>query len=554
MRLTKTVAFRLFLVLAFLQIAIFALLTYTTVSVQQSNLKENVILSASRVSDVIARSMRYGMMLNRKEDIHNIIASIGGEPGIEGIRIYNKQGEIIFGTIPADIHATVDMNAEACVICHSTTGLETPKSPHDQLSRIFTNPNGDRVLGLITPIRNEPQCANAVCHAHPAAKTILGVLDVKMSLVQVDRRLMESRNQLILDSIIAVLFTSLASGAFIWFVVRRPVHRLMTGMDLVAAGHLDHRLESGAHDELGQLARTFNKMAEDLSRAKDELTAWSATLEQKVKEKTADLERVHKNMIQVEKMASLGNLASTVAHELNNPLEGILTYARLIMKRIKKLDIPDETTRSILEELRLVADEALRSGDIVKNLLAFSHQRGSAFHAVTLQPILDRCVLLMNHHAEMQNVRIEAGCSVPEEIDCDPNQIQQMLIALMVNAIEAMSGSGDSQPPGEGLLRVSIAPGNDAESIELVVSDTGIGMDEETKANIFEPFYTTKNETKGVGLGLAVVYGIMQQHNGSIEVESEVGRGTVFTVTLPRKQPADAGWSDQRQRKEFTHE
>jgi two-component system, NtrC family, sensor kinase len=554
MRLTKTVAFRLFLVLAFLQIAIFALLTYATVNVQQSQLMENVILSASRVSDVIARSMRYGMMLNRKEDIHNIIASIGGEPGIEGIRIYNKQGEIIFGTIPADLHTAVDMNAEACVICHSTAGLETPTSPHDRLSRIFSNPNGERVLGLITPIRNEAQCANGVCHAHPATKTILGVLDVKMSLGQVDRRLTESRNQLILLSTIAVLFTSLASGIFIWFVVRRPVSKLMAGMDLVAAGHLDHRLEAGSRDELGQLARTFNDMTEDLSRAKHELTSWSATLEQKVKEKTADVERVHKNMIRVEKMASLGNLASTVAHELNNPLEGILTFARLIMKRIRKLDIPETTTQTILDELRLVADEAQRSGNIVKNLLAFSRQRGSAFHTTGLQPILDRCVLLMNHHAEMQNVRIEASCTVAEGIDCDPNQIQQMLIALMVNAVEAMSANEMSRPSDEGLLRVSIAPVPGNETVELVVSDTGSGMDEETKVNIFEPFYTTKSEGKGVGLGLAVVYGIVQRHNGSIEVESKVGRGTVFTVTLPKKQPGDAGQADQRQRKEFTHE
>jgi two-component system NtrC family sensor kinase len=497
---------------------------------------ENVVLSAVRVSDLIARSTRYSMLLNRKEDVHNIVSSVGGEPGIEGIRIYNKQGEIIFATVTSDIYKTVDMNAEACISCHASEGLERPHSSSEELSRIFTKPNGDRVLGLITPIRNEPQCANAACHAHPESKTILGVLDVKMTLTQVDKRLQESKNQSLALSAGAVLLIALISGGFIWMFVRRPVRKLMGGMQMVASGELGLRLEATSNDELGQLAATFNRMTEDLATAREEITAWSNTLEQKVGEKTADLELAHKQMVRVERMASLGNLAATVAHELNNPLEGILTFAKLLIKRVKKSSLPAADVKMFHDDLQLVADEAQRCGNIVKNLLVFTRQKGGAFQTVRLKTIIDRCVLLMNHHAQMHNVQLQTTGMDHDLIECDPNQIQQALVALMMNAIEAMSATIDRAEGGTLTIDVSRSERNNTFLIR--VSDTGIGMTDEVRAHIFEPFFTTKSEGKGVGLGLAVVYGIIERHNGTINVETSLGRGTTFLISLPIKQPA----------------
>ena len=535
MRLTRTIAFRLFVLLSSVQVLILVALTYASVRIQQSDLMENVVMSALRLSDLITRSTRHSMLVNQKEEVHNIISSIGGEQGIEGLRIYNKQGEVIFGTIAGDLRSKVDMNAEACVSCHGSGRLESHESTQLRLYRIFTNASGDRVLGLITPIKNEAQCSDAACHAHPANKTILGVLDVKMSLVQIDRQLVESRNQLLLLSAAAVLMIGLVSWAFIWLFVRRPVKRLMVGMEMVSTGHLDHRLEATTSDELGQLARTFNDMTQDLDRARKEITAWSSTLEKKVKEKTADLEKAHKQMVKVEKMASLGNLASSVAHELNNPLEGILTFARLLIKRVQKSALPADEIQGYREDLTLVADEALRCGNIVKNLLVFSRQKGMAFQQAQARTIIDRCVLLVNHHAKMRNIQVRSSCAEDDGFECDPGQIQQVLIALMMNAIEAMSGSSDRQEGGT--LTVSAAPSDDRTNLVLRVSDTGAGMSEEIKAHIFEPFFTTKSEGKGVGLGLAITYGIIERHHGSIEVESTVGRGTEFTITLPITQP-----------------
>jgi len=535
-RVTQKIAFRLFLLIATVQTLILLGLTYAVVQVQEENSMANTLESATRLSDVIARSTRYSMLLNRKEDVQNIIASVGGEQGIDGIRVYNKQGEVVFGTTASDLRSKVDMNAEACVVCHTTPELETPTQLKGERYRIFTNPLGSRVVGLITPIPNEAQCSNADCHAHPVNKTILGVLDVKMSLADVDRQLSEEKRHLFLLSLGAVILIGVAAGGFIWLFVRRPVRRLIAGMEMVADGNLDHRLEAMSNDELGQMAHTFNNMTADLARARREITAWSATLEEKVREKTADLELAHKQMVRVEKMASLGNLASSVAHELNNPLEGILTFAKLLRKRIAKTSLPPDDIASYQSELKLIADEALRCGNIVKNLLVFARQRGSRFSVVRFRDILSRSVMLVNHHAEMNNVQIRTDCTDDDALECDPEQIEQVLVALMVNAIEAMAPGRDT--PGSGLIGIDVRwqPKNDA--LVLRVSDNGMGMNDDIKAHIFEPFFTTKSEGKGVGLGLAITFGIIQRHHGTVDVESAPGQGTTFTITLPTKQPA----------------
>ncbi len=538
MRLMRTIAFRLFLIIASVQTIVLGVLAIATVNIQQSHLMENVELSAQRVSEVIARSTRHSMLLNRKEDVQQIIASVGNEPGMEGIRIYNKAGEVIFATVPSDIHSKVDVNAEACVSCHSSQQLENPRPPQQKLSRIFQKPNSNRVLGLITPIPNEAQCSSADCHAHPSSKTILGVLDVKMTLAQVDQRLNESKAQLLKLSVVAALMVALASGLFIWLVIKRPVQKLVLGMQMISTGNLAHRLETNTHDEFGLLGKTFNRMSEDLEFARKELTAWSNTLEQKVKEKTSDLENAHRQLVRVEKMASLGNLASSVAHELNNPLEGILTFAKLLIKRIKKSSLKEEESKTYCDELRLVADEAQRCGNIVKNLLVFSRQPSVSLQTVRLSTIVERCSLLMTHHANMHGVELRTKNIEDDTLECDPNQLQQALLALIVNAVETMSGN--TEKAASGKVEIIAEHASTADNLVLRVTDNGVGMSEEVKAHIFEPFFTTKSEGKGVGLGLSIVYGIIERHHGHIEVESELGKGTTFRITLPRKQPEKA--------------
>jgi two-component system, NtrC family, sensor kinase len=534
MRLTRTIAFRLFLIITIVQTVIVFALTFAVVQIQRDSLMEAVALNAVQVNDIIARATRYSMLLNRKEDVHEIIRAMGGEPGIDGVRVYNKLGVVVFGTKAEEIGTKVDLTAEACNVCHTGTELRTPGT--QEVTRIFTRPDGLRVLGMIRPIRNEEQCSNADCHAHPASKTILGVLDAQMSLSAVDLHLAAAMKQYVLFSAIAVILVGIVSGAFIWFVVRRPVKKLIVGMEMIGLGRLDHRLDASSSDELGRLAGRFNTMAEEVAQARSEITSWSQTLEEKVRQKTADLERVHKQMAHVEKMASLGTLASSVAHELNNPLEGILTFAKLLAKRVQKLSLTPEEKETMTGELRLIAEEAARSGNIVKNLLVFSRQKAVAFQIVHFRAILDRCVMLVNHHATMNSVTLQSACPADDLLECDPGQIQQLLVALMMNAIEAMPPGVDGRG---GKLRVE-AERQEGGRFLLRVADTGHGIPEDVRAHIFEPFFTTKSEGKGVGLGLAIAYGIVERHRGMIEVESTPGKGTIFIVSLPVQQPGPA--------------
>lgn len=529
-RITHTLAFRLFLLIASLQTVILVSLAFAMIHVQRESLMENVTENAERVSEVIIRSTRYSMLMNRKEDVHHIVSAVGSEPGFDGVRIYNKQGRVVFGTGADDQQAIVDMQAEACVACHSSAALLGPPPPQQELARIFSKPSGERVLGLITPIRNEQQCAGAGCHAQPSEKSILGVLDVKMSLARVDRAVHENVVRMASFAAAAMVLIGAVAGGFLWFFIRRPVRTLIDGMQVVAAGNLEHRVQVSGNDELGQLAREFNGMTGELDRARREITDWSRMLEHRVQEKTADLERAHRRVLNAQKMASIGTLASSVAHELNNPMAGILTYSKLLLKRVDRLGLDPSEADRWRQELQLIADESQRCGTIVQNLLTFSRQRGVSIQVARMSEILHRCEMLMSHHAVSNNVAIETSCDEDDVLECDPGQIQQVLVTLMSNSIEAMAGMGGSA----GLGRLSVAvrrPGPDV--LKVIVVDSGPGMDDDVKSRIFEPFFTTKMDGKGVGLGLSIAYGIIEHHHGSIEVETAPGAGARFVITLP---------------------
>jgi two-component system NtrC family sensor kinase len=539
MKVTRTIAFRLFLLIASLQTVVLFVLAYATISIQESTLMQDLETNATRLSDIIARSTRHSMMQNRKEDVHEIIRSIGREPLIDDIRVYNKQGEVIFAKDAEDLGKRVDAKADECSFCHAGGNLKTPAT--QEHLRIISRPDQSRVLGLVRPIRNEKECARAECHAHPEAETMLGILDVKISLAAVDQFRKASTFRLVMLSLGSVLLVALTSGLFIWFVIQRPVRELMTGMEMVSNGKHGHRLRETSLDELGQLAKSFNTMAEEVARSRTDITAWTETLEQRVKEKTEDLERTHRQMAHVDKMASLGALSSSVAHELNNPLEGILTFAKLLIKRIQKSGLTQDEKDDFTQELRLIADEAARCGNIVKNLLVFSRRAAVSFQRTNVRVIVERCSVLVNHHARMNSVDLRTSCPETAEIECDPGQIQQLMIALLVNAIEAMYPLAERKEPGVVELDVEVSAG--AKKAVLRIRDNGMGMTEEIKSHIFEPFFTTKSEGKGVGLGLAIAYGIVERHRGSMEVASTLGKGTLFTVILPIHQPA--GEADQ---------
>jgi signal transduction histidine kinase len=255
----------------------------------------------------------------------------------------------------------------------------------------------------------------------------------------------------------------------------------------------------------------------DLDQANRQLMAHSKALErshQQLKESQAQV-------IQAEKLKSLGQLAASIAHEVNNPLSGVLVYIQLLTRKIARHESDDQVT---LDYLTKIEAELIRSTKLVQNLLNFSRESPLELQQVNLNSVVNRAFDLVSQAAKKQNVRVfnELAPSLPE-ISADANQIQQVCINLMLNAIQAMQLGG----------RLTLRTYAQDAQVKLEVKDTGIGIPPENIGKIFTPFFSTKPEIKGVGLGLAVAYGIVQRHNGKIEVTSRPGEGTVFTVSLP---------------------
>jgi two-component system, NtrC family, sensor kinase len=520
MKVAKRLSLKLIVAISAILIIFFSVHTSITVSNIEEYLTTSRFQDAYNISDVIKKSTRYGMLLNRREDVHQIINTIGTEEGVEEIRVYNKQGTIIYSTNQKEIFKTVNFTAEACIVCHDQSTPLTRLNSSNTM-RIYEREEGRRVLGLINPIYNEKDCSSAECHAHSPENEVLGVLDVLISLDQLDENLASIRETTILNAFALTGIIGLVAGLFIIILVNKPVKKLTEGLDEIGKGNLNFRISIKSKDELGRLGESFNEMSEKLNKAYMEIREWSDNLNKKVDEKSEELKNVYSQIVQVEKLASLGKLSATVAHELNNPLEGILTYSKLITKSLKKEE--GDKHQKIISFLELISEESARCGKIVKDLLLFSNSAGDAFIKGDLVQIVDKSAMLINHHLEMNKTTLTKECNFEQlELMCNPQKIQQALVALLINAIEAM--------PAGGEIVVTLEATEDNAIIKI--KDQGTGIADKDIANIFEPFYSTK-EGKGTGLGLAVVYGIVTQHKGEIKVEETSIHGTTFIIILP---------------------
>jgi two-component system NtrC family sensor kinase len=465
------------------------------------------------------------MLLNRREDVHQIIKTLRTEIGVEEIRIYNKQGLIIFSTNPAEILKKVNLTAEACIACHNSS-VPLQSLTNQNKIRIYKNFENKRVLGLINPIQNEPDCSNADCHAHSPKVRILGVLDVVVSLEQLDSIIQNSTREVILTAVLIIVVISFFSGLFITILVNKPIKKIREGIEEVGNGNLDFKIEVNSKNELGQMARRFNEMSTKLDEAYKEIKNWSETLNDKVNEKSEELKNIYNQVNQIEKLASLGKLSATVAHELNNPLAGILTYSKLITKKLQASQKDSEHAK-IIEYLELISHESARCGKIVKDLLIFSHGERDEFAKENLVKIIDKSVTVIKHHLEMHGITlIKDYQELPNEIYCNAHKMQQALMSLLINSIEAM--------PNGGKIILNLT--REKNNVVLRIIDEGTGIADKDLPHIFEPFYSTKEASTGTGLGLAVVYGIITNHKGKIVVEKTSNQGTTFKVILPQNE------------------
>lgn len=501
----------------------FAIFGYLNLRLQRSQSQQIVVQDADRLSDLIVRSTRHAMLRNDREALYHLVRNIGQEAGIRRVRIFNEEGRIRFSTDPAEVDTLLNKKAEQCYACHSQ---EQPihKLARPDRARVFEEPGGGRTLAVIRPIENQRDCARAGCH--PAERRVLGVIDTHLSLANVDSQIASQRAHLLQFTALGVLLVSVLSLGFIWLVVHYPIRELLAGIRRVGRGDLDYRLPVRSNDELGELAGAFNRMTSQVAEAHEQLTQWARTLEERVERKTEELSRAQKVLVNTEKMASLGKLAATVAHEVNNPLFGMLTYARLTLKNLEPLDIDEKTKGGMRDNLRVIERESRRCGDIMKNLLTFARQAPPSRAPTNVNTLVDRALSLVKHQLAMQSIEMEAALD-PDLPDayCDAGQIQQVLLVLVVNAIEVM--------PNGGKLFAATTPEREHNRIRISIRDTGPGIAPGAMPQIFEPFFTTKESQHRTGLGLAIAKNIIDQHEGTIQVSSEPGRGAEFVIEIP---------------------
>lgn len=509
----------------------FALFGYFHQKLEQRHLEALVGLSADRVADVVHSSAYRAMLNNDRDALYLLMRDFGREPGIRKVRIINEEGLIRHSTEDSEVSSLVDKSAEACYACHSSSQPPAKLQRRDR-ARVFIDERGRRNLAVIRPVENAPECSNAACHAHPASRRILGVVDVHLSLEGVDAQLREHRLQMIAFTAGAALLACLLSVLFVFKVVHRPVRLLLNAIGRLKRGDMSQRVNIRTKDEFGVLSREFDSMAHTIYRTQTELQGLNDTLEARVSRKSAELEKAHKGMLANEKMASLGRLAATVAHEVNNPLFGMLTYARLCLKDLDKVDGDSARKERIQEHLKIIERESRRCGDLMKTLLAFSRQKAPERAPTQVNVIVEHACTLMLHKFELSRIELirDLDPSLPE-ILADPAQVQQIIVVLLANASEALSEGG--------AVRVKTAKAADGKGVVITVTDSGPGVPPELRETIFEPFFTTKEQQHGTGLGLAVARTIADRHGGSLRLNPDTSRGAEFIVELPLEAPAD---------------
>jgi len=305
---------------------------------------------------------------------------------------------------------------------------------------------------------------------------------------------------------VAITLAGAALTTFIALWIARqismPIRNLVAASKQLANGNLDVKLEPTSSDELGKLSYRFNQMAAALKERDERLKEFTK-----------------RKIMESERLAIVGQLAANVAHELNNPLQGIVTYSSLLLEK----DICDEPSRQNIEKISIQAN---RCREIIRGLLDFSRQKKPIKTLTNINALLRGCISLMENQAQFHNITIAQNLdeSLPM-IVVDPSQIERVFLNLIINAADAMNGSGT--------LTLTTCFGINAKHIEIEVKDSGHGISIENMERIFNPFFTTKEIGHGVGLGLAISYGIVKEHNGEITVESEYGKGAKFTVSLP---------------------
>jgi len=533
----RTLSSRIAIPAGFFALASVAVLSYLLIRTQRDNALEEAVLGSESISETILLTIGHEMRANERDAIRDMVNAVGSQQGVVKIRIFNKQGKISFSSRPDEVGKVVDAQAEACVQCHSGATPSSELDP-DNRSRIYRDPQGKRVLATMRVIPNEEGCQGSGCHSSPRVQRVLGVLDVSLSLEPAEDRLARSTFNALLLSLLA---TAVITGGLYFIItraVRRPLDTVIAATRRVAHGNAEVEVPRGAAREIGILATSFNEMVESFTSSRTELESWAASLEDSVAEKARALQEAQFQVVQAEKLSSVGLVAAGIAHELNSPLMAIITFTHLV-----KSSVPPDSPAQ--EDLRMIEREANRCAVIIRQLLDYSRKQ-------SLEPTPEPCRIsravdgaLDLIKVEIQNGRVRVHVDIPDDlptVDANHVQLMQVFVNLVLNAVQAMPDGGDLTVRADVVSRKeyereNLPPHPGTQVVRVAVRDTGSGILPESLPRVFDPFFTTKPVGKGSGLGLSVSLGIIRSYRGTITAASDGVSGTTFTVLLPVPAP-----------------
>lgn len=490
---------------------------FILISYEQKEYLNNAIKRGASFGNLIISSTEYGMMTFQQPMIQHTLENIGETEGVYYIRIINTGGRVVYSSKKENIGIILDKSSQACKSCHLGPGLPASKESWS----LKKAPKGYWILNMIQPIYNKPVCSTAACHVHLKEQKILGLVESDLSLEYVESRIKRREIVLIIYVLSILIISAVVLGIILWNIISKPIQILRKGMKRVAAGELDYTVNIDTKDELGELANVFNNMTSELSKTKKELVDWGQTLEKKVEEKTEEIKETHAQLAHSAKLASLGRMAAGVAHELNSPLTGIITFGYLLLKRF-----PEGSRES--KDIKVIIEQADRCSNIIKGLLRFARADTVDKELVNINDVLKSSLNLVSHKADFFNINIVMDLDKSLGlVKANPSQLQQVFLNMIVNAVDAMAGKGNLLVCTRKVIE------NDKPFAEIKFTDTGCGISQENIEKIFEPFFTQKPAGKGIGLGLSISHGIINEHGGKILIKSKVGEGTSFYIRLP---------------------
>lgn len=496
---------------------VMAISAFLHINKVQKNFAEGAVLENDALAEMILLDNYHLMLQDNREHLQLMIEEVAKAPRVKRIRILGKEGIIKFSNNQFEIGSRLNRQDESCVFCHLDGSEALVDAPIEKRSRIYSE-DGIQLLSITRGIYNEPNCYTAQCHAHSSLESKIGVLDIVVSLERMAELAHAHHVDVLISTSIILLILSLGHYFLTQKYICDPIEVLATKTQALSEGDLTARVKKISNDELGELGQSFNAMAENLAQAQLELKDWGNTLEHKVEMRTVEMREMQDQLIRSAKLASMGELVAGIAHEINNPLTGILMFASLSARNT-------ELPQQVKDNLDLIVSETGRCAKIVRGLLEFARESIPEKKLDSINRVIEHTLELVSQQAIFQDIDICCNCDdeLPE-VEIDADQLQQVFFNMFINAGQAM--------PNGGVLTIDTYMLKCDGEIRVTICDTGSGISQENLERIFDPFFSTKTQ-KGFGLGLSVSYGIIRNHGGRVDVDSKEGKGTCFTIHLP---------------------